>query len=193
MVYRMAEHMPERAPPLTSLAGTSLSDIAEAIAGTRLPPVETWNPPHCGESGIRIAADGTWLHDGDPFRRPEMVRLFASILRREGDGTYVLVTPVEKLSITVDDLPFVAVELASEGAGRDRSLGFRLNTDTPVVAGPDHPLLMQDGRPLLRVRNGIDARIARPVFYELAEIALAEGSVPPGLWSNGAFFALDQA
>jgi hypothetical protein len=193
MFYRSRQHMPERATPPASLTGLPLSSIAEAIADTRLPPVESWNPPHCGDSGIRISADGSWLHDGTLITRPEMVRLFAGLLRREPDGTYVLVTPVEKLSITVDDLPFVAVELASEGEGRDRALAFRLNTDMAVLAGPDQPLIMREGRPLLHLRSGIEARIARPVFYELAEIALAERNEPPGLWSHGAFFALDAA
>jgi hypothetical protein len=124
-----------------------------------------------------------------------MVRLFSTILRREPDGRFVLVTPVERLDIRVDDAPFVAVEVRSEGAGKDRRLGFRLNTGDLVVAGPDHPLRFEERKdgphPYLKVRGGLEALIARPVFYELADIALAEGASPPGLWSNGQYFAMD--
>jgi hypothetical protein len=183
--------MPERAAPLPDLSSMSLAEIARAAAERRLPPVEKWNPAHCGDSAMRIARDGTWYHEGVAIQRPAMVRLFASILRREPDGRYVLVTPVEKLDIAVEATPFVAVEVKSEGEGRARRLAFRLNTDEPVVAGPDHPLRVAAGQPLLEVRAGLDALIARPVYYELAELALAEGADTPGLWSDGVFFALE--
>ena len=101
-------------------------------------------------------------------------------------------TPVEKLDIAVEDAPFVAVELRGEGAGQARRLAFRLNTDEALVAGPDHPLRVRGGQPYLLVRDGLEALVARPVYYELAELALAEGAVPPGLWSDGAFFALEE-
>lgn len=186
--------MPERVPPIADLAGLSIADIAALAAARKLPPVEKWDPPHCGDSGMRIARDGTWFHEGSPIARPAMVRLFASVLRREADGGHVLVTPVEKLSIAVEDAPFVAVEVRSEGAGRDRRLAFRLNIDELVFAGPDHGLRIEqasDGpRPYLLVRGRLEARIERSVYYELAELALAEGHDPPGLWSNGAFLAL---
>ena len=185
--------MPESAPPPPDLAGLSLAEIAQAAAEQRLPPVERWDPPHCGDSGMRIARDGTWYHDGVPIRRPAMVRLFAGLLRREEDGRHVLVTPVEKLDIAVEDAPFLAVEARSEGAGAERRIAFRLNTDEPVVAGPDHRLHLVDGRPYLTVRAGLEAVIARPVYYELAELALEEGGNPPGLWSDGVFFPLDRA
>lgn len=185
--------MPESAPPPSELAGLSLAEIAQAAAERRLPPVAQWNPPHCGDSGMRIARDGTWFHEGAPIRRPAMVRLFASLLRREPDGQHVLVTPVEKLDIAVEDAPFLAVEARSEGAGRDRRIAFRLNTDEPVVAGPDHQLHLIEGRPYLTVRAGLEAAIVRPVYYELAELALEEGAAPPGLWSDGVFFSLDAA
>jgi len=185
--------MPESAPPPPDLAGLSLAEIAQAAAEQRLPPVERWDPPHCGDSGMRIARDGTWYHDGVPIRRPAMVRLFAGLLRREEDGRHVLVTPVEKLDIAVEDAPFLAVEARSEGAGAERRIAFRLNTDEPVVAGPDHRLHLVDGRPYLTVRAGLEAAIARPVYYELAELALGEGGNPPGLWSDGLFFPLDRS
>jgi hypothetical protein len=143
---------------------------------------------------MRIARDGTWYHEGSPIGRPAMVRLFSTILRREPDGSYVLVTPVEKLDIEVEDAPFVAVEMKSEGEGRDRSLAFRLNTGDLVVAGPEHPLRFAAGeegpRPTLHVRGRLEALVARSVYYELVELALAEGE-PPGVWSGGAFFPLE--
>ena len=182
--------MPESAPPPSDFAGMSLAEIAQAVAERRLPPVDSWNPPDCGNSGMRIARDGTWYHDGAPIRRPAMVRLFASLLRRETDGRYVLVTPVEKLDIAVDDTPFLAVEARSEGVDRNRRIAFRLNTDEPVVAGPTHRLHLVEGRPYLTVRTGLEAAIARPVYYELAELALDEANDPLGLWSDGVFFQL---
>lgn len=187
--------MPERTPPIPDLAGLSLAEIVALAEATKLPPVERWNPAHCGESGMRIARDGRWFHDGAPIDRPAMVRLFASVLRREADGSHALVTPVEKLSIAVEDAPFLAVEMKSEGAGTARRLAFRLNTDEVVVAGPAHGLRLaatDDGPlPYLHVRGGLEARLARPVYYEFVEMALDEGSDPPGLWSDGAFLALD--
>jgi hypothetical protein len=185
--------MPESAPSFPDLAPLSLAEIARAAAERRLPPVETWNPSHCGDSAMRIARDGTWYHEGSPIGRPAMVRLFASILRREPDGRFVLVTPVEKLDIAVEAAPFVAVEVKSEGEGSRRRLAFRLNTDELVVAGQGHELRVEEGQPLLAVRARLDALIARPVYYELAELALAEDAEPLGLWSDGIFFPLGAA
>jgi hypothetical protein len=186
--------MPETAPP-PDLDGLGLAEIVALVAERRLPPVDQWNPARCGDSEMRIARDGTWYHQGSPIGRPAMVRLFATILRREADGGYVLVTPAEKLDIAVEDAPFVAVELRSEGSGRDRRLAFRLNTGDLIVAGRDHPLRVEtqeDGpHPYLHVRGGLDALVARPVYYELAELALGDGATPPGVWSEGMFFPLD--
>jgi hypothetical protein len=188
--------MPQPEPP-PDLTGLSLSEIARMVEEKRLPPVEKWNPTHCGHSAMRIARDGTWFHEGSPIGRPAMVRLFSTILRREPDGRHVLVTPVEKLDIDVEDAPFLAVELKSEGEGSHRSLAFRLNTGDIAIAGPDRPIRVEtraDGpHPYLTVRAGLEAAIARPVYYEMAELALAEGSDPPGLWSGGAFFPLGEA
>jgi hypothetical protein len=186
--------MPAPAPP-ADLSGLGLAEIARLAAERKLPPVEQWNPSHCGDSGMRIAKDGTWYHEGSPIARPAMVRLFSTILRREPDGRFVLVTPFEKLDILVEDAPFVAVELKSDGSGRERLLAFRLNTGDLVIAGPRHPLRLEtheDGpRPYVGVRSGLEARLARPVYYELAELALEEGAVPAGLWSQGVFFPLE--
>lgn len=186
--------MPESRPPL-DLQGLSLSDLQQAIADRRLPPVEKWNPTHCGDSDMRIARDGTWYHQGAPIRRPEMVRLFSTILRREPDGSHVLVTPVEKLSIEVETTAFRAISVRSDGEGPARRLAFSLDSGDAVILGRDHPLTIvttQSGpSPRLAVRHGLEAELARPVYYELAELALAEGNDPPGLWSDGQFFPLE--
>lgn len=180
------------ADPLPDLSGLSLGEIATLADEAKLPPVESWNPTHCGHSEMRIARDGAWFHQGSPIGRQAMVKLFSTILRREPDGSFVLVTPVEKLDIEVEDAPFVAVEVKSEGEGDKRRLAFRLNTGDLVVAGPDHPLRYEqceDGpHPYLLVRKGLEALVARPVYYELANAALEEGATPPGLWSDGVFF-----
>jgi uncharacterized protein len=184
-----------RSPPFADFGALSLAELARLAEARRLPPVGTWHPAHCGHSAMRIARDGTWFHEGSPIGRPALVRLFSTILRREPDGRFVLVTPVEKLEVEVEDAPFVAVEAKSEGEGKARSLAFRLNTGDFVVAGPDHPLRLEEGEtgphPYVEVRDGLEALIARPVYYELAELALAEGARPPGLWSGGAFFAME--
>lgn len=188
-------------PELPDLAGLSLAEIARLAEAQKLPPVESWNPPHCGHSDMRIAADGTWYHAGTPIGRPALVKLFSTVLRREPDGRYLLVTPVEKLDIDIEDAPFLAVEVTSDGEGQERHLAFRLMTDELVVAGPDHPLRIEAGpegepRPYLHVRgaigHGLEARLVRSVFYELADLAICErerSGGPLGLWSGGAFFA----
>lgn len=174
----------------------SLAQIAAALAAKRLPPVDSWNPSHCGDSDMRIAADGTWFHAGTPIGRKELVRLFATILRREPDGGFVLVTPGEKLDIAVEDAPFIAVEAVVEGEGQGARIAFRLNTDEHVIAGPSNPMRVEtreDGtpRPYVQVRRGLDALINRAVFYQLADLALAND--PPGVWSDGVFFAFAPA
>lgn len=183
--------------PADSIAALTLSEIARHAAEGKLPPVESWNPAHCGDSAMRILADGTWLHEGSPIGRPSMVRLFSTVLRREEDGSHVLVTPVEKLSITVEDAPFIAVEVKSEGEGKTRRLAFRTNVGDLVVAGADHPLVLEDRghgpRLYLRVRGGLDALVGRPAYYELANLAIDEEEGPGsdiGLWSDGQFFPL---
>lgn len=185
--------MPNTPPP--DFASLSLAEIARLAEEHRLPPVESWNPAHCGDSEMRIARDGSWYHQGSPIGRPAMVRLFSTILRREPDGRFVLVTPVEKLDIAVEDAPFVAVEVKVEGDGQAMRLAFRLNTGDVVVAGPEHPIRIEareDGpHPYLAVRRGLDALIARSVYYELAQLALANGDTAPGIWSQGIFFPLE--
>lgn len=181
-------------PPLPDLASLSLAEIVQLMEGKKLPPVAQWNPTHCGDSEMRIARDGTWFHQGSPIGREAMVRLFSTILRREPDGSYVLVTPVENLSIAVEDAPFTAVEVKSDGIGQTRSLAFRLNTGEIVVADADHAIDIrgtdEGPRPYLHVRGGLDALIGRAVYYELVNLALEdEGeATQPGIWSGGMFF-----
>ncbi len=187
--------MPESRAPI-ALQGISLSQLQEAIDQRRLPPVDTWNPDHCGDSAMRIARDGTWYHHGAPITRPAMVRLFSSILRREPDGSHVHVTPVEKLAIEVEAAAFRAIEMRSEGEGEQRRIAFSLDSGDAVLLGSAHPLTIVDGdggpSPRILVRHGLEAELSRAIYYELAEIALAEGHQPPGIWSDGVFFALDQ-
>ena len=171
-----------------------------AEAGGRGPaPVERWNPPFCGDIDMRIAADGTWFYCGTPIGREAMVRLFASVLRRDEDGRTYLVTPVEKCGITVDDVAFVAVEMQVEGEGRARVIGLRTNVGDRLVVDADHPLRFvvdpANGglKPYVRVRGRLEARLARPVLYELAafgEIETVEGRDWFGVWSSGRFFAI---
>ena len=185
--------MPETRPPL-AVAGQPLAALAAAIGERKSPPVDRWDPPLCGHSGMRIAGDGTWYHDGKPITRPAMTRLFATILRREPDGSYVLVTPHEKLAIDVDITPFRAVAMTHEGRGDRRRIAFELDSGDAVILGPAHPLRVLAGdkgpSPRLLVRHGLEALVVRPLYYELAEIALAEGHDPPGIWSDRCFFPL---
>ena len=163
-------------------------------AGTQRP-----DPPLlCGDFGIRIARDGTWFHDGSPIGRLPLVKLFASVLRREGDD-YLLVTPAERGRILVEDAPFVAVGLAAEGSGRDQTLIFRTNLEEEIPAGSAHPIRVTvdattgEPRPYVLVRDGLDALIARAVYYQLVELGQEEAcqdGTRYGVWSAGMFFPL---
>lgn len=168
-----------------------MAEIAEALAGRRRPPVDQWNPSHCGHSGMRIDREGRWWHEGRPIARPALVRLFASVLRREADGRHVLVTPAEKLDIDVDFAALRVTALTHEGEGRARLIALQLNDGEALFLGRDHPLGLRNGLPLVLVRGGIEASFERPVYYELAELALAND--PPGVWSEGIFFPLEEA
>lgn len=176
----------------------SLADAAELLAARKLPPVESWHPERSGDSAMEIRADGSWYHEGGRINRPAMVKLFSTILRREADGNHVLVTPTEKLAIAVEDTPFRAVEMKSEGTGAARKLIFRLDTDDLILAGAEHPLSFggdpDHPDPRLHVRgvigNGLEARIDRTLYYEIVDMALTEGEDPPAIWSNGAQFPL---
>ena len=185
--------MPESRPPI-ELQGVSLTDLQKLIDERRLPPVDQWQPEHCGHSEMRIARDGTWYHQGTPINRPAMVRLFSTVLRREPDGSHALVTPVEKLAIDVESTAFRATEMQTEGSGRDRQIALKLNSGDAVIVGPENPLRLVPSEsgpsPRVDVRHGLEAELSRSIYYELAELALSEGSDPPGVWSGGMFFAL---
>src|SRR6185436_545376 len=135
--------MPESRPPI-ELQGLNLAELQKLIDERRLPPVDQWNPDHCGHSRMRIARDGTWFHEGIPIRRPAMARLFSTVLRREPDGRHVLVTPAEKLDIDVESTAFRAVEMSREGEGRNQRLAFRLDSGDAIILGPAHPLTIID-------------------------------------------------
>jgi len=190
----IAAPMPERRPPLEA-QGQSLDALAKAIkVHCRPPPVDRWNPEHCGHSGMRIARDGSWFHEGRPINRAAMVRLFASVLRREPDGSHVLVTPIEKLTIDVEATAFRATQMTMAGEGERRRIGLTLDSGDALIVGPAHLLTIVDTpggpSPRVAVRFGLEAELARPLYYELAEIALAEGHNPPGVWSDATFFPL---
>lgn len=165
-----------------------------------LPPIERWNPPDCGDIDIVIDREGVWHHEGRPIRREALVRLFASVLRREGER-HVLVTPVEKLGIRVEDAPFLAVEMAVEEASEGPVLVFRTNLDDLVRCDAAHPLRFDaraggELRPYIYVRRGLWARLTRAVFLDLAERAeerVVEGRAVYGVASGGAFFVLSPA
>jgi hypothetical protein len=164
---------------------------AAGAPGRPLPPVRSWTPAVCGEIDIVIRRDGGWTHDGAPIGREALVRLFSTILRLDDDG-YWLVTPVEKLKITVEDAPFVAIAVAQA----DEGLAFTTNVGDLVVAGADHPIRLREGpgglKPYLEVRDGLEALIARPVYYELAAMAEQRDGAA-GVTSAGQFFPLDRA
>ncbi|MGZ8417329.1 MAG: DUF1285 domain-containing protein [Methyloceanibacter sp.] len=153
----------------------------------------------CGDIGLKIARDGTWYYQGGTIARKPLVKLFASVLRLEEDGRYYLVTPVEKVSIEVEDLPFVAVEMQREGSGEAQGLSFVSNVDEAVMAGPEHPIGFQPGpeggfTPFVAMRRGLRARLARPVYYELAALAVdGPESQGPGVWSGDVFFPFPPA
>ena len=170
----------------------------EASLGRGLPPVDKWHPAHCGDIDIRIARDGIWFHQGRPIGRKELVRLFSTILRKDPDG-YVLVTPAEKMRIVVEDAPFLAVLLDVKGSGREQKLVFTTNVGDQTEAGVENPIRVVtdpatgEPAPYVHVRKGLEARIARAAFYQLAELAVpGEGEHVGwlGVWSNGVFFRL---
>ncbi|WP_089277566.1 DUF1285 domain-containing protein [Antarctobacter heliothermus] len=162
--------------------------------GRGLPPVHKWNPPFCGDLDMRIARDGTWFYLGTPIGRFGLVRLFSSILRKDGDD-YFLVTPVEKVGITVDDAPFVAVDFEAEGTGESQILTFETHVGDFAAAGPDHPIRVErdpetgEPSPYVLVRANLEALIDRKSFYRLVELG-AHHDGWFGVWSGGQFFPI---
>ena len=175
--------------------------LEKAGEGRNLPPVEKWNPDHCGEIDIAIKRDGTWFHEGSPINRAQLVRLFSTVIRKDDDD-YFLVTPVEKLKIKVEDAPFIAVLMRVEGEGAAQRLIFTTNMGDEVVAGPDHQIEMRlnadtgEAAPYIHIRRGLDALIARAVFYDLAALGETRGvddEAQFGVMSDGVFFPLGAA
>lgn len=177
------------------------SDLLAQIPKTEkkgLPPVHLWNPDFCGDIDMRIARDGTWYYMGTPIGRKPMVRLFSTVIRRDGDD-YFLVTPVEKVGIKVDDAPFVAVSVDVEGQGERQVLRFVTNVEDEVEAGGEHPIRValdaetQEPAPYVHIRANLEALIHRNVFYQLVELAVPremDGRTWLGVWSGGQFFPI---
>ncbi|NUU36385.1 DUF1285 domain-containing protein [Pseudomonas sp. C2B4] len=175
------------------------NDLLGQIPKTKgLPPVHLWNPDFCGDIDMRIARDGTWYYLGTPIGRKPMVKLFSTIIRRDGDD-YFLITPVEKVGIKVDDAPFVAVALEVEGEGEAQVLRFTTNVDETADAGTEHPIRVvidpdtQEPSPYVHVRTNLEALIHRNVFYQLVELAVTreiDGQRWLGVWSAGEFFRI---
>lgn len=183
---------------------TDLMRYAAKLEGSgskALPPVDKWNPDYCGEIDLVIKRDGTWVHEGTPIGRARLVRLFSTVLKREGDRHF-LVTPVEKLGINVEDAPFVAVLMSSTGSGDAQQLSFTTNVGDEIAAGPDHAITFckdretGEGIPYIEVRGGMEARIARSVFYDLVsagELREINEQTMFGVWSGGVFFPFGPA
>jgi uncharacterized protein len=186
--------MAKTASEQNTVTATGLAAAAQVVGAKGLPPVHLWNPPDCGDIDIRIARDGTWWHEGSPINRAPMVRLFSTILRRDGDR-YVLVTPVEKVGITVEDVPFIAVDFTVAGTGVAQVLTFTTNLGDMVSAGRDAPLRMDGSAPYVMVRAGLEARLDRKSYYRLAElgcIELVDGDAWFGVWSGGVFWPMQR-
>ncbi|QGX99927.1 DUF1285 domain-containing protein [Roseovarius faecimaris] len=179
---------------ITTPSARDIESSAKAVQQKGLPPVHLWTPPFCGDLDMRIARDGTWYYEGTPINRPGLVRLFSTILKRE-DGKYYLVTPVEKVGITVDDAPFVAVDFDVAGEVKEQTLCFETNVGDHTLAGPDNPIRVTrdaatgEPSPYVHVRAGLEALIDRKSFYRMVELGEHhEGWF--GVWSGGAFFGL---
>ncbi|TDI60268.1 MAG: DUF1285 domain-containing protein [Alphaproteobacteria bacterium] len=177
----------------------NLADIMSRLQDKSLPPVHLWNPDFCGDIDIRIARDGTWFYMGTPIGRKRMVKLFSTVLRYDDDGKYYLVTPVEKIGIIVDDAPFVAVEANVFDKGEGQTIVFRTNVDDEVIAGPDNPIRVEidpvtlEPAPYVMVRDGLEALIARSVFYQLVDMGeerQENGETILGIRSGGQFFTI---
>ena len=174
----------------------------EGVPERRPAPVESWNPPYCGDIGLKIRRDGTWLYRDSAIGRPAMVKMFAGVLRKDADGSTYLVTPAEKVDVDVEDAPFLAVEMEARGAGGAQRLTFRTNVDDVVACGPDNPLRFaeqQPGRglkPYVLVRGRLEALLTRALVHDLIALVVEEphdGQRFAGVWSGGAFFPIGAA
>jgi hypothetical protein len=178
---------------------TGLAALARAAEGPKLPPVEQWNPPFCGDIDMRIGADGTWFYQKTPIGRPALVRLFSRILRRDPER-FVLVTPVERVGIIVDDAPFLVIRMAQTNID-GQILTLTTNVEEEIIAGPDHPLRFEKDsfgglKPYILVRDNLWALVKRALFYDLValgETRMIDGVDMFGVASNGAFFPMAPA
>lgn len=197
--------MIQRKDAITSIDNGQLEGGLEALlsrakyAGSGLPPVEKWNPEFCGDLDMRIASDGLWYYMGTPIGREALVRLFSTVLRKDEDGKTYLVTPVEKIGITVDDAPFVAVEMTVHKEDDEQALTLRTNVGDVVEVGPCNPLRFEDEdvtegvKPYVHVRGRLDALLARPLLYQLVDLGetrLIDGVLMFGVSSRGLFFGI---
>ena len=178
---------------------SGLEALLKAQGGDKLPPVDKWNPPYCGDIGMAIRRDGLWMYQNSPIGRKPLVRLFSRVLRKDADGKHYLVTPVEKVDVTVEDAPFLGVEMEVAGGGREQQLTFRTNVDDAVRCGPEHPLRFDAEadsgglKPYLLVRGRLEALVTRAVYYDLVELAVTEiidGQDQFGVWSGGKFWRM---
>ena len=175
-----------------------LKGLNDVVKAKGPPPVHLWNPPFCGDIDMRIAADGLWYYMNSPIGRKPLMKLFASILRFDGDGKYYLVTPVEKCGIRVDDAPFVAIRMQVAGKGHDQVISFETNVDDEIVVGSEHPLRVAEEaetgglKPYVLVRRNLEALVSRALFYDLAALGVVEGEWF-GVWSSGGFYPMQKA
>ncbi len=188
-------------PEAITSTGFDLGDFMKHLGDQKSPPVEKWNPDFCGDIDMRIASDGTWFYMGTPIGRKKMVRLFASVLRKDEDGKTYLVTPVEKIGITVDDAPFVAVSVDVVKDACNQTLCFVTNVGDKVLAGPANPIRVEveedtgEPRPYILVRGRLEALISRNVYYELiekGEIVDENGMSSCSIVSSGERFSLGE-
>jgi uncharacterized protein len=189
---------PRKEQLIVKPSAENLAAAAKAAGKKGSPPVHLWNPPFCGDLDMEIRRDGTWFYLGTPIGRHALVKLFASILRKDGDD-YFLVTPVEKVGIRVLDAPFVAVDAEATGKARDQILTFTTNVEDAVTAGPDHPIRVTrdpetgEPSPYVLIRRNLEALIDRKTFYRLVDLGAHEdqgGTSWFGLWSGGTFFPI---
>jgi hypothetical protein len=180
-------------------ASNPLRGLREAAGAAKgLPPVHLWNPPFCGDLDMRIARDGTWFYMNSPIGRKPLVKLFSSVLRRDEDGKYYLVTPVEKCGLTVEDAPFLAIRMQAEGEGRNQVIRFETQVDDDVTVDAAHPLRFETEigtgglKPYVLVRARLEALVSRALFYDL----VGRGTIEDGwfgVWSSGQFFPMQRA
>ncbi len=191
-----------RAVPEQNAMQSLLAAAAETTSQSGYPPVECWEPDYCGEMDMVIRRDGSWWHEGARIGREKLIRLFSRIMRKDVDGHTYLVTPVEKIRITVEAAPFLAVRVDASGEGKDQRIAFLTNMDDAVVASAEHPLrveLTSEGEPdpYIHIRGRLEALITRAAFYDLAELAVEgegpDGAPVMGVWSCGQFFVMGPA